>query len=184
MAKTSSNMLPLGTEAPNFRLYDTVSGKTLELNNLKSPIATVIFFICNHCPFVHHIHESIVAIAKQYQEKGISFIAISANDVEQYPEDSPQKMTEIAQQFSYSFPYLWDETQAVAKAYEAACTPDFYIFDAALKCVYRGQWDDSRPNSQIPVTGQDIKEALNQLLEGQPVSTLQKPSIGCNIKWK
>lgn len=184
MAKTPSNMIPLGTKAPDFTLFDTVSGKMLSLNELKSSVATVIFFICNHCPFVKHINSGIVNLVNEYQKKEIRFIAINSNDVTKYPEDSPEKMAETAQQCHYSFPYLFDETQAVAKAYNAACTPDFYIFNAEMKCVYRGQLDDSRPGNDIPVTGKDIREALNCILEGKSVSLNQKPSIGCNIKWK
>ncbi len=184
MAKTPSNMLPLGTHAPDFTLYDTVSGKNLSLNDIKSPIATVIFFICNHCPFVQHINVGIVALAKDYQKLGIHFVAINANDVEKYPEDSPEKMTEAAQQLGYSFPYLFDDTQEVAKAYQAACTPDFYIFDKHLACIYRGQLDDSRPGNDIPVTGKDIRLALDCVLTGRDIPSNQKPSIGCNIKWK
>lgn len=184
MARTPSNMLPLGTKAPAFTLQDTVSGKTLSLQKLKSPKATVIFFICNHCPFVAHVNPGIVALANDYQPRGIQFIAISSNDVANYPEDSPEKMTQTAKALGYSFPYLYDETQTVAKAYQAACTPDFYIFDKDLHCVYRGQMDDSRPNNTIPVTGNDIRQALDALLSDAPVSSTQKPSLGCNIKWK
>lgn len=184
MAKTLSNMLPLGTKAPEFTLYDTVSKKLLSLNELKSSKATVIFFICNHCPFVKHINFELVALAKDYQKQGVHFIAINSNDVIHYPEDSPEKMASVAQEHGYLFPYLFDETQEVAKAYQAACTPDFYIFDRTLSCVYRGQLDDSRPGNDIPVTGKDIRQALNTILAEKPLETPQKPSIGCNIKWK
>ncbi len=184
MAKTLSNMLPLGTQAPDFTLKDTNFGKMVSLHDLKSPKATVILFICNHCPFVHHVNAEIVALAKDYQPQKISFIAINANNPITYPEDSPEKMTEIAQKLGYTFPYLFDETQDIAKAYKAACTPDFYIFDKNLACVYRGQLDDSRPGNDIPVTGKDIRQALDALLMNQPVDVTQKPSIGCNIKWK
>jgi peroxiredoxin len=184
MSKTPSNMLPLGTLAPDFTLYDAVSGKILSLSDLKSSVATVIAFICNHCPFVQHVNVGLVELAKDYQKSKIQFIAISANDVEKYPEDSPEKMTETAKQLGYAFPYLFDETQTVAKAYQAACTPDFYIFDKNLLCVYRGQMDDSRPGNNIPVTGTDIRQALDNILANRPVSTEQKPSLGCNIKWK
>lgn len=177
-------MLPLGTQAFDFTLYDTVSSENLSLHHLKSPVATVIFFICNHCPFVQHVNEGIVSLAHDYQKLGIQFIAINANNVEKYPEDSPEKMTETAQTLGYSFPYLYDDTQAVAKAYQAACTPDFYVFDKNLVCVYRGQLDDSRPSNAIPVTGKDIRQALDCLLTERPISADQKPSIGCNIKWK
>lgn len=184
MARTPSNMLPLGTKAPHFSLYDTVSQTTLSLDELKSPIATVIFFICNHCPFVHHINSGLVTLSNEYQKRGIAFIAINANDITLYPEDAPNKMAETAKKLGYSFPYLFDETQEVARAYQAACTPDFYIFDKNLACVYRGQMDDSRPGNGIPVTAKDIRAALDCLLNGQPVAENQKPSIGCNIKWK
>lgn len=184
MARTPSNMMPLGTQAPDFQLPDTVSGQTVGLHDLKSDQATVIMFICNHCPFVKHINAGLVALARDYQPKGVAFIAISANDVENYPQDGPEKMKETAQAEGYSFPYLYDETQAVAKAYDAACTPDFFIFDGDLQCAYRGQLDDSRPDSGIPVTGSNIRAALDAMLAGQPVSADQKPSLGCNIKWK
>jgi peroxiredoxin len=184
MALTPSNMLPLGTLAPAFTLPDTVSGKMVSLQELKSDIATVIMFICNHCPFVKHAQPEIVKLAYDYQAKGINFIAISANDIEDYPEDAPDKMQEVALALGYPFPYLYDATQAVARAYHAACTPDFFIFDKALHCVYRGQLDDSRPGRDKPVTGKDIRAALDNLLAGKPVSSEQKPSIGCNIKWK
>jgi peroxiredoxin len=184
MTAIPSNMLPLGTMAPDFRLLDTVSQKQLSLSDLKSDIATVIMFICNHCPYVKHVQDKLTEVTGQYKEKGISFIAISSNDVKNYPEDSPEKMKEIANKKGYSFPYLYDETQDVARAYQAACTPDFYIFDKNLKCVYRGQFDDSRPGNNIPVSGKDLKVALDNILQGLPVNAEQKPSIGCNIKWK
>tara|TARA_Y100000114_G_scaffold157317_1_gene189671 strand:- start:15153 stop:15686 length:534 start_codon:yes stop_codon:yes gene_type:complete len=177
-------MLPLGTPAPDFKLPDTISGKSLSLAELKSDKATVIMFICNHCPFVKHVDEGIVSLAKDYQTKGVSFIAISSNDVENYPQDSPELMKEEAEKVGYTFPYLYDETQEVAKAYDAACTPDFYVFDADLKCAYRGQLDDSRPGNGKPVTGKDLRAALDEILEGKPVSAPQIPSLGCNIKWK
>ena len=184
MARTPSNMLPLGTLAPDFTLLDTVSGKTVSLDELKSDKATVIMFICNHCPFVKHVDEAIVSLAKDYQAKGVSVIAISSNDVENYPQDSPELMKEEAEKVGYTFPYLYDETQEVAKAYDAACTPDFYVFDKDLKCAYRGQLDDSRPGNDKPVTGKDLRAALDEILEGKEVSAPQIPSLGCNIKWK
>jgi thiol-disulfide isomerase/thioredoxin len=177
-------MLPLGTIAPSFSLPDTVSGKTMSLDELKANKATVVMFICNHCPYVKHVQTQLVQLAQEYQPKEISFIAISSNDAENYPEDAPDKMKEDAERLGYPFPYLYDETQEVAKAYKAACTPDFYIFDDTLKCVYRGQLDASRPGNQIPVTGQDLRNALDNLLNGQPLDPEQKPSMGCNIKWK
>src|SRR5690625_891643 len=184
MARTPSVMIPLGTKAPDFTLTDTVSGKDLSLNELKSDKATVIMFICNHCPFVKHVQEELVRLANDYKPKGVSFIAISSNDVENYPDDSPENMKKVAEEWNYPFPYLYDESQDVAKAYKAACTPDFYIFNGQLELSYRGQLDDSRPDSGIPVTGKDMRAALDQLLAGQPVDTNQRPSLGCDIKCK
>jgi thiol-disulfide isomerase/thioredoxin len=184
MSQTPSNMMPLGTTAPDFTLTNTVTGEMVTLQGLKSDIATVIMFICNHCPFVKHLQDELIRLANDYQPKGISFIAINANDTVNYPDDSPDKMKEVALKLGYSFPYLFDETQEVAKAYQAACTPDFYIFDKALKCVYRGQLDDARPGNNTPVTGKEFRAALDAVLAGQPINPDQKPSIGCNIKWK
>ncbi len=184
MAAISSNMMALGTKATDFKLPDTISGKEKSLHELKSDQATVIMFICNHCPFVKHVQQGLVKLANDFIPKGISFIAINSNDVTAYPEDSPERMKNVAKQFGYPFPYLYDETQEVAQSYLAACTPDFYIFDKNLRCIYRGQLDDSRPSNDIPVTGKDIREALDAILAGKPVSDNQKPSIGCSIKWK
>ncbi|MCH9770596.1 MAG: thioredoxin family protein [Gammaproteobacteria bacterium] len=184
MSLTPSTMIPLGNIAPNFELPDTVSGKTLALQDIRSDIATVIMFICNHCPYVKHLQDGIIRLARDYTSKGIQFIAISSNDVDAYPEDSPEKMTAMAKQLDFNFPYLFDATQATAKAYDAACTPDFYIFDKDLKCVYRGQFDDSRLGNDIPVTGKYMRAALDALINGQPVDEDQTPSMGCNIKWK
>lgn len=184
MAVTPSHMIPLGTNAPDFSLPDVASGKMVSLSDLKSDKATVVMFICNHCPFVKHVRKELVALAKEYASQGIRFIAINSNDVEQYPEDAPLHMKTIAKEWGFSFPYLYDETQRVAKAYRAACTPDFFVFDQNLECVYRGQFDDSRPNNNLPVTGKDLKFALDCLLKGVPIPEVQKPSIGCNIKWK
>ena len=184
MAVTPSNMLPLGTVAPAFTLPDTVSGKIVSLDELKSNTATVIMFICNHCPFVKHLQNHLSHFAKEYRARGISFIAINANDAIEYPEDAPERMKQIAKQFDYSFPYLYDESQAVAKAYQAACTPDFHIFDKGLRCVYRGQYDDSRPGNNAAITGKDLGTALDNILQGKPIASNQKPSMGCNIKWK
>ncbi len=184
MARTPSNMIPLGSTAPDFNLPDTISGKNLSLQDLKSDKATVIMFICNHCPFVIHLHEGLQKFTKEYLEKGVSIIAISANDVENYPADSPEKMKELFEKLGFNFPYLYDETQETAKAYDAACTPDFYVYDKDLKLAYRGQFDSSRPQTDIPVTGKDIRKALDEILEGKAVSGEQLPSLGCNIKWK
>jgi len=184
MARTPSNMLPLGTKAPAFSLPDSISGKTLDLETVKGQKGTVVMFICNHCPFVIHVNAQLVAIANAYQEKGIGFVAISSNDVVNYPQDAPEKMTVTAKENNYPFPYLYDESQDVAKAYEAACTPDLFLFDADLNLVYRGQLDNSRPGNGIPVTGEDMRHALDCLLMGKENTAVQKPSIGCNIKWK
>ncbi|NAS32637.1 redoxin domain-containing protein [Flavobacteriaceae bacterium R38] len=184
MARTESNMLPLETQAPDFNLIDTISEKKLSLNDLKGNKATVIMFICNHCPFVIHVNKEIVHLANDYKDKGVEFIAISSNDVENYPQDAPHLMKQNAIEHHFSFPYLYDETQEVARDYDAACTPDFYIFDTDLLLKYRGQLDDSRPGNGIPVTGKDMRNALDTILQGNTISRVQKPSIGCNIKWK
>ncbi|MBL7777261.1 MAG: thioredoxin family protein [Chitinophagales bacterium] len=184
MARTPSNMIPLGTVAPDFTLPDTVSGSIYSLQQLKGEVATVVMFICNHCPYVKHINVALVQLANDYMNKGVSFVAISSNDAVNYPDDSPEKMKEQALALGYPFPYLYDETQEVAKLYDAACTPDFYIFDNSLLLVYRGQLDDSRPSNDTPVTGKDMRLALEALLQNTPVSVEQRPSIGCNIKWK
>ena len=184
MARTPSNMLPLMTPAPDFKLINTVNDEMLSLSNVKGERGTVIFFVCNHCPFVIHVNHELVNIANDYLAKGIGFAAISSNDVVNYPDDSPELMKKVAVQQNYPFPYLYDETQEVARAYDAACTPDIYVFDRDLRLVYRGQLDDSRPGNDIPVTGKDLRSALDSLLDGQPISEVQKPSLGCNIKWK
>lgn len=184
MARTPSKMLPLGTPAPDFRLPDAVSGTIYTLGELRGESGTVILFICNHCPFVKHVNSELVRLARKYQPLGIAFIAISSNDVANYPEDSPEKMKQTAAREGYPFPYLYDESQQTARNYDAACTPDCYLFDRAGKLVYRGQLDDSRPGNGIPVTGEDLEGALRNLLEGKPISEIQKPSLGCNIKWK
>lgn len=184
MARTPSNMMPLKTKAPGFELVDTVSDKLMGLETLRGEKGTVIAFICNHCPFVIHVNAQMTRVANEYLQQGIAFIAISSNDVENYPQDAPPLMKEKATQEGYGFPYLYDETQEVAKAYDAACTPDFYLFDAQLELIYRGQFDDSRPGNGIPVTGSDLKNAMDALLNGNDIDQNQKPSIGCNIKWK
>jgi peroxiredoxin len=184
MSLTPSTMLPLGTRAPAFTLPDTVSGKLKSLDALKGPKGTVVMFLCNHCPYVKHINAELVRVARDYQRRGIAFVAISSNDAATYPEDAPDQMRQVAAKLGYTFPYLHDESQEVAKAYQAACTPDFFLFDATLACVYRGQFDDSRPNSGRGATGRDLRHAMDALIEGQPVDPRQKPSTGCNIKWK
>jgi peroxiredoxin len=184
MAATPSTMMPLGTMAPNFKLPDTVSGKIYSLTDQPSNKGTLIMFICNHCKYVKHIHHELVKISNQAVEKGLSVVAISSNDVINYPEDDPALMKSQAIQHGYRFPYLYDESQTVAKAYDAACTPDFFLFDGNLKLVYRGQFDASRPSLDTPVTGKDLKDAIEALLDGKEISQAQVPSLGCNIKWK
>jgi len=176
-------MLALGTEAPDFKLPDP-SGKEYSLADFKGAPALLVAFICNHCPYVKHIADEFANLAKEYQAKGVAVVAINSNDVTTHPADSPEKMAEEIEKRGYTFPYLYDETQQVARAYRAACTPDFYVFDKNLKLVYRGQMDSSRPESGIPVTGKDLRAALDAVLAGQPVPEEQTPSIGCNIKWK
>ena len=184
MALTASNPFPVGTVAPDFRLLDTVSNQQLSLQQLKGEEGTLVMFICNHCPFVIHVNEELVRLANDFISRGIGFIAISSNDVETYPQDGPELMTKHATENLYSYPYLYDKTQQVAKEYDAACTPDFYLFDGNLKSVYHGQLDDSRPGNGIPVSGSDIRKAINQLLNKQQPIENQKNSIGCGIKWK
>lgn len=184
MAKTLSSMLPLGTCAPQFSLLDPVNGKTVSLNGAEKSLATVVMFICNHCPYVKHVNKELPRIANDYTNKKVRFIAINSNNIEDYPDDSPENMKKIALQQGYPFPYLFDETQEVARAYQAACTPDFFVFDKNMMLVYRGQFDDSRPGNNIKVSGNSIRMALDCLLADKPVPDTQKPSIGCNIKWK
>jgi peroxiredoxin len=185
-ATPSTLLLPLGAKAPEFRLPDTTAGgATVGLDRFAGK-PLVIMFICNHCPFVKHVFGGITSLVKDYAAKGVAFVAISSNDVEKYPDDAPRKMTEVAQQLGWTFPYLYDQTQEIAKAYMAACTPDFYVFDKAQRLVYRGQLDDSRPSNGKPVTGSDVRAALDLTLASKPVpaAAASKPSIGCNIKWK
>lgn len=184
MAETPSVMIPLGTKAPFFELLDTRSKKTVSLNDMKSDIATVVMFICNHCPYVKLIQPKLLEITKQYQQQNISFIAINSNDAAHYPADSPDKMHDEAIQKEFTFPYLFDESQQVAHAYQAACTPDFYVFDRDLKCVYRGRFDNATPGNGKMVTGKDLCGALDSVLRGEAVSEDQRASLGCNIKWK
>ncbi|WP_299101474.1 thioredoxin family protein [uncultured Winogradskyella sp.] len=184
MARTESNMLPLGTKAPDFTLIDTVDNSKKSLNELKGLNGTLVFFICNHCPFVIHINGELAQLAKDYISKGVNCIAISSNDIVNYPQDRPELMQKNAIDNDFIFPYLYDETQAVAKAYDAACTPDFFLFDNDLKLVYTGQLDDSRPGNGIPVTGKGIRNAIEALINNHSVDTNQKPSMGCGIKWK
>ena len=184
MSLTLSTMLPLGTKAPDFNLVDAISNKYVSLQTIRGEKGTVVMFICNHCPYVKHVNDEIVRVSNDYRVTGFGFVAISSNDVINYPEDSPQIMWETARENHYSFPYLYDEDQEVAKAYDAACTPDFYLFDAELKLVYRGQLDNSRPGNGIPPNGRDLREALDNILNNNPQRKDQKPSMGCNIKWK
>ena len=184
MSLTTSKDLPLGTKAPSFELVDVVRNNRYSLNKLKGEKGTIIMFICNHCPFVKHVQEEIVRLANDYRILGFGFIAISSNDIEKYPEDQPAMMWKVAQKYNYTFPYLFDETQQVAKDYQAVCTPDFFVFDEDLKLVYHGQLDDSRPKNGIPVTGRSIRETLDAILNNRKITEDQKPSIGCNIKWK
>ncbi len=184
MAKTISTMLPLGTPAPDFSLPDVVSGAHVGLQNAHVAWATVIIFICNHCPYVKHINHELIRLANDYIPRNIRFIAINANDVDNYPDDAPDNMKKTAQEQHYPFPYLFDETQDVARAYQAACTPDFFVFDQSLALIYRGQLDDSRPGNGLPTDGHSIRDALEHALTNTPIPTSQKPSMGCNIKWK
>ena len=176
--------MELGTMAPDFNLPDTVSGQNVRLHDDTEANATLVMFICNHCPYVIHVNSELVRLASDYQPKGVRIIAISSNDVERYPADSPDKMKKLAESEGYTFPYLYDESQEVARAYDAACTPDFYLFDSDLNLAYRGRLDDSRPNSQTPLTGKDLRAAMDAVLAGEEVSAVQYPSGGCGIKWK
>ncbi len=182
MANTPSTMLDLGTKMPEFELPD-LDGQKVSTQNFKDK-PVLVMFICNHCPFVKHIAPTLADRAKEYQNKGVSVVAINANDISKYPDDSPEKMKKFAKKHHYSFPYLFDESQETAKNYKAACTPDFFLFDKNHTLVYRGQFDSSRPGNDVPVTGKDLTEAVNKLVAGEPVPQDQKPSMGCNIKWK
>lgn len=184
MSKTASNMIALGTPASTFSLPNVLDNTLYQFNKQNPAAATVIMFICNHCPYVKHINEELSHVANDYSSKEVEFIAINPNDVEKYPQDSPENMVITAQTYHYPFPYLFDESQEVAKAYQAACTPDFYVYDAELKLVYRGQFDESRPGNDIPVTGNSIRQALDAILQNKPLEMEQRPSLGCNIKWK
>ena len=183
MSLTPSTMLPLGTSAPPFSLPD-VSGKTVSITDFQHAPALLVMFICNHCPYVKHVRSGLAQLARDYQAKGVAVVAISSNDVTSHPDDSPAKMAVEAKEAGYTFAYLYDESQAVAQSYQAACTPDFFLFDREKRLVYRGQLDDSRPGNGVPVTGKDLRAALDAVLAGKPVTSEQKPSIGCNIKWK
>ena len=183
MVQTLSTMLALGTSAPHFSLPDP-DGKIVSLSNFEGAPALVVIFMCNHCPFVKHVAPGLADMAREYQDKDVAVVGINPNDVANFPDDSPQKMAEASKEYGYTFPYLLDESQEVAKAYRAACTPDFFVFDGDRQLVYRGQMDDSRPSLDLPVTGADLRAALNAVLDGRSVIAEQKPSVGCNIKWK
>lgn len=183
MVKTASTMMPLGQSAPAFELTNTIDGQTVSLTDFQGKAGLLVMFICNHCPFVKHVAQQLAALGKDYQMRGLGIVAISSNDLEKYPQDGPAAMKEEAASQGYTFPYLLDDTQQVAKAYRAACTPDFFLFDKDLKLVYRGQLDSSRPSLDTPVTGEDLRAAIDAVLNQQPVPAEQKPSIGCNIKW-
>ncbi len=177
-------MLPLGTVAPDFALPDPVTGKSVSLAQYAGAPALLVMFICNHCPYVQHVRDELAALAKDYQAKGVAVVGISSNDVDEYPDDRPELMVEEAAKAKFTFPYLYDESQSVAKAYHAACTPDFFLFNRDRQLVYRGQLDGSRPGNDVPVTGRDLRNALELVLAGKPISPDQTPSLGCNIKWK
>jgi peroxiredoxin len=183
MVATPSTMLALGTKAPDFRLPDT-DGRTIALSDLAGAKALLVMFICNHCPYVKHVRAELARLGAEYQKRGVAVVAIASNDTDEYPEDGPEAMKTEKAQAGYSFPYLFDATQEVAKAYRAACTPDLYVFDAQQKLVYRGQLDDSRPGNGVPVSGRDLRQALDAVLEGRSVDARQRASIGCSIKWK
>jgi peroxiredoxin len=183
MALTPSTMLDLGTKAPDFRLTDT-EGKTVSLDDFRGAPALLVVFLCNHCPYVKHVRHELARLGRDYQARGVAVVGISSNDVAAYPDDSPEKMRQEKAEVGYTFPYLYDESQEVAQAYQAACTPDFFLFDGNQKLVYRGQLDDSRPGNPIPVTGKDLRAALDAVLAGAPALEKQRPSMGCNIKWK
>ena len=183
MAETPSTMLTLGTKAPDFRLPDP-HGKWVSVDDFKDAPAFLVVFICNHCPYVKHIRSGFAELAKEYQAQGVGVVGINSNDAGSYPDDRPEKMAEEIKRVGYTFPYLYDESQEVAKAYRAACTPDFYLFDRDRRLAYRGQFDDSRPGNSRPVTGADLRATLDAVLAGRPVSSNQRPSLGCNIKWK
>jgi peroxiredoxin len=184
MARTESAMVALGTSAPDFVLKDVVTGHEVSTQAFSGPKGLLVMFICRHCPFVKHLEKSLAQLGHDYQGKGVGIVAISSNDAANYPDDAPESLAEQARVVGFNFPYLYDETQEVARAYDAACTPDFFLFDGGLKLVYRGQFDDSRPGSGVRVTGKDLRAALDALITGQPISPEQRASVGCNIKWK
>ncbi len=183
MVMAASTMLPLGMPAPDFNLPD-IKGDMVSLEDFKKSLALLVIFMCNHCPFVKHVLPVMVELIKEYQAKGVAVVGINSNDVVSFPDDSPKNMAKVAKNAGFTFPYLYDETQEIAKAYHAACTPDFFLFDKERRLVYRGQMDDSRPGSEVPVTGVDLIRAMDAVLAGKGIRGDQKPSMGCNIKWK
>jgi peroxiredoxin len=184
MARTESRMLTLGTTAPEFHLPDVVSGREVSLDTFKNQKGLLVLFICRHCPFVVHVRDELARLGRDYANKNLGIVAISSNDADSYPDDKPERLREMAEDLGFTFPFCYDESQEVAKAYDAACTPDFYLFDGTRELVYRGQLDGSRPGNDVPVTGEDLRRAIDQMLAGEPVDPEQRPSIGCNIKWK
>jgi peroxiredoxin len=184
MALTESTMLELGTTAPDFALTDVVTGKIVRRDDFRGKKALLVMFICTHCPYVKHVEKGLAALGKDYAGSSLGIVAIGSNDVTTHPDDSPAGLKRQAEAMGFAFPYLYDETQAVAHAYKAACTPDFFLFDSDQRLVYRGQFDASRPGNGVPVTGQDLRTSIDQVLAGKPVPADQHPSIGCNIKWK
>ncbi len=184
MARTPSKMIALGTQAPDFHLPDVTSGQIVSLESFATKSGLLVMFICRHCPYVKHVQSELARLGKDYQSRDIGIVAITSNDIEQQPDDSPESTRSMAQELGFTFPFCYDESQAIAKAYGATCTPDFFLFDRNRQLVYRGQLDDSRPSNGLPVTGRDLRAALDALLAGQPVSQEQRASLGCNIKWK
>ena len=184
MARTQSTMLPLGTAAPDFELVDVTTGRRITLGDFRGVKALLVMFICRHCPYVKHVQGELARLGKDYAGHPVGIVAISSNDAAAYPDDAPESLRAMADELGFTFPYCYDETQDVAKLYTAACTPDFFLFDSQHKLAYRGQLDDSRPKTDRPVTGRDLRDAIEALLNGRPVNTEQKPSLGCNIKWR
>ena len=184
MSKTASTMLPLGAKVPTFALTDTVTGQTVSNADFDGIKGLLVMFICKHCPFVVHVKDELARLGRDYKDKDIAIVAISSNDVANHPDDAPENLAAMSRELGFEFPLLYDESQAVAKVFQAACTPDFFLFDAERKLVYRGQFDDSRPGSGLPVTGADLRAAVDALLEGRPVPSEQRPSLGCNVKWR
>ena len=184
MSLTPSTMLPLKTQAPDFSLPDVATGRTVSLKDVSGKSALLVMFICRHCPYVKHVQGELARLGRDYRDRGVGIVAVSSNDARAYPDDAPEQLAEMARQNGFGFPLCYDESQDVAKAYTAACTPDFFLFDRARRLVYRGQLDGSRPGRGVPVTGADLRAALDAVLAGQPVSDVQRPSVGCNIKWK